>query len=103
MHSENLAVHEKALQVQEDTAKDVNEFIHSDVSALDEDEKRCHTVLSSQKEALDGFLKSTTDFEKKHMVIIERFGRYPHRNAPLGRVSTEGEIEYLENGGETFT
>lgn len=103
MHSENLAVHEKALQVHEDTAKDVNELIQSDVSALDEDEKRCRAVLSSQKEALDGFLKSTIEFEKKHMVIIERFGRYPHRNAPLGRVPTVEEIEYLENGGETFT
>ena len=103
MHSENLAVHEKAVQVQDDTAKDINELLESDVSTLDEDEKRCHDVLSRQKEALDMFLKNTSDFEKKHKEIIEQFGRYPHRNAPLGRISTAEEIEYLENGGETFT
>lgn len=103
MHSENLAVHEKAVQMHDDTAKDINELLESDVSTLDEDEKRCHRVLSSQKEALDMFLKDTSDFEKKHKDIIEQFGRYPHRNAPLGRISTAEEIEYLENGGETFT
>lgn len=103
MHSENLAVHEKAVQEHEDTAKDMYDFIRGDASALDEDEKRCYTVLSSQQEALDMFLNSTFDFEKKHKVIIERFGRYPHRNAPLGRVPTAEEIDYLENGGETFT
>jgi uncharacterized protein (DUF924 family) len=103
MHSENLAVHEKAVQEHEETAKDLHDFIRGDASALDEDEKRCFTVLSSQREALDMFLTSTFDFEKKHKVIIERFGRYPHRNAPLGRVPTPEETEYLENGGETFT
>ncbi|KAJ5128701.1 uncharacterized protein N7443_005820 [Penicillium atrosanguineum] len=103
MHSENLAVHEKAVQVLDDTAKDINDLIDSDVSTLDDDEKRCHDVLSSQKEALDMFLKNTSDFEKKHKDIIEQFGRYPHRNAPLGRISTVEEIEYLEKGGEAFT
>lgn len=33
-------------------------------------------------------------FEKKHKVIIDRFGRYPHRNAILGRVSTPEETEF---------
>lgn len=103
MHSESLAVHEKAIQVHEDTAKDMEEFLRKDVATLDEDEKKCYSALSSQRDALDMFLTSTLDFEKRHKVIIERFGRYPHRNQALGRVSTPEEVEYLENGGETFT
>lgn len=41
-------------------------------------------------------IKSSLDFEIKHKEIIERFGRYPHRNRILGRVSTEKEIEFLK-------
>ena len=37
------------------------------------------------------------EFELKHKVIIDRFGRYPHRNAILGRVSTDEEIEFPNN------
>lgn len=41
-------------------------------------------------------------FELKHQAIIERFGRYPHRNAILGRVSTSEEIEFLKQPGSSF-
>ena len=34
--------------------------------------------------------------------ILERFGRYPHRNAILGRVSTTEEVEFLKEAGSTF-
>ena len=34
-----------------------------------------------------------------HRDIVRRFGRFPHRNAILGRTSTEAEREYLEHGG----
>ena len=42
------------------------------------------------------------DFELKHKVIIERFGRYPHRNSILGRVSTDDEIEFLKQPDSEF-
>lgn len=42
------------------------------------------------------------DFEIKHKEIIERFGRYPHRNKILGRVSTEEEIKFLKQKGSDF-
>ncbi|KAJ5373878.1 hypothetical protein N7517_005884 [Penicillium concentricum] len=102
MHSENLGVHEQAVKVHEGTARDVNELLAGDVSTLTEEERKCHEVLSKKAEALQAFLSNTLDFEKRHKVIIERFGRYPHRNQALGRVSTPEEIEYLNNGGETF-
>jgi uncharacterized protein (DUF924 family) len=40
--------------------------------------------------------------ELRHKAIIDRFGRYPHRNALLGRVSTPEEIAFLEEPGSSF-
>ena len=42
------------------------------------------------------------EFELKHKVIIDRFGRYPHRNRILGRESTEEELEFLKQPGSSF-
>lgn len=42
------------------------------------------------------------DYELKHKVIIDRFGRYPHRNAILGRVSTKEEVAFLQEPGSSF-
>lgn len=42
------------------------------------------------------------DFELKHKAIVDRFGRYPHRNAILGRTSTPEEIEFLKQPGSSF-
>ncbi len=47
-------------------------------------------------------LEYNLDFEKKHKAIIDRFGRYPHRNAILGRESTPEEIEFLKQPGSGF-
>ena len=42
------------------------------------------------------------DFELKHKAIIDRFGRYPHRNEILGRASTPEEVEFLKQPGSRF-
>jgi uncharacterized protein (DUF924 family) len=42
------------------------------------------------------------DFERRHKAIVDRFGRYPHRNAVLGRVSTPEEVEFLKQPGSAF-
>ncbi|MEB3288989.1 MAG: DUF924 family protein [Leptolyngbya sp.] len=42
------------------------------------------------------------DFERRHRTIIDRFGRYPHRNDILGRSSTLEEIEFLKQPGSRF-
>ena len=41
-------------------------------------------------------------FELRHKAIVDRFGRYPHRNAALGRQSTPEEIEFLRQPGSSF-
>ncbi|VVD70017.1 DUF924 family protein [Pandoraea anhela] len=47
-------------------------------------------------------LVDNLDYARNHAVIIERFGRYPHRNAALGRVSTPEEIAFLKEPGSSF-
>ena len=47
-------------------------------------------------------LQGNLEFELKHKNIIERFGRYPHRNDVLGRSSTPEEIKFLTQPGSSF-
>jgi len=41
-------------------------------------------------------------YELKHKAIIDRFGRYPHRNQILGRISSPEELEFLKLPGSSF-
>lgn len=41
-------------------------------------------------------------FELRHKAIIDRFGRYPHRNQVLGRASSAEEVEFLKQPGSSF-
>mgnify|MGYP002628383170 CR=1 FL=1 len=68
-------------------------WMHSesrDIHALAQDLFKQHTPTANQ------------DFEQRHKVIIDRFGRYPHRNAVLGRSSTPEELEFLNQPGSHF-
>ncbi|MFV0297502.1 MAG: DUF924 family protein [Hyphomicrobiaceae bacterium] len=41
-------------------------------------------------------------YAKAHRDVVQRFGRFPHRNATLGRVSTPEEVEFLKQPGSSF-
>lgn len=56
------------------------------------------TELFSSREGLSNNLKA----EYAHKDIIERFGRYPHRNKTLGRKSTDEEIKFLKQPNSSF-
>jgi uncharacterized protein (DUF924 family) len=47
-------------------------------------------------------LEQNLKYERLHKQIIERFGRYPHRNAILGRASTAAELEFLRQPNSAF-
>ncbi|KAI3540380.1 hypothetical protein CSPX01_08292 [Colletotrichum filicis] len=81
MHSEHIEDHEAYIKV---------------VSEMQEEFRE---QGDKQSEDCDG---DSLEFEKKHKHLIERFGRYPHRNAQLGRSMTKEEEEYLRSGGEHF-
>lgn len=80
MHSESLAIHDVARQ----------EF----GAVVAEAERSAPGTL--------GYAKGALDYEDKHRVILQRFGRYPHRNAILGRASTAEELEFLKQPGSSF-
>jgi uncharacterized protein (DUF924 family) len=65
-----------------------------------EDQQRCCALMDS----LAGFPETADlrDWALKHLKVIERFGRFPHRNAALGRDSTPEEREYLSRPGAGF-
>jgi uncharacterized protein (DUF924 family) len=54
--------------------------------------------------SLDAFpeTKGLVEWAERHAVIIRRFGRFPHRNAVLGRESTAEELAFLEQPGSRF-
>jgi len=47
-------------------------------------------------------LEDNLRFLRAHTTILERFGRYPHRNALLGRASTPEELAFLQQPGSSF-
>ena len=47
-------------------------------------------------------MDNNLDFELRHKAIIDRFGRFPHRNAILGRTSTAEELAFLSEPGSSF-
>ncbi|MCW8196579.1 DUF924 domain-containing protein [Proteobacteria bacterium 005FR1] len=47
-------------------------------------------------------IDNSTRYERAHKAIIDRFGRYPHRNAILGRRSTAAEVAFLKEPGSSF-
>ena len=47
-------------------------------------------------------MEANLQFELRHKEIIDRFGRYPHRNVILGRTSTPEEIDFLKTVGSSF-
>lgn len=68
-------------------------FEHSEDPAMQRESLRLFGELG-----LGGFL----DYARRHAEVIERFGRFPHRNAVLGRDSTAEEIEFLKQPGSGF-
>lgn len=68
-------------------------FMHSESKAI-------HVEAIVLFESLEN--EESLKYEKIHKDIIDRFGRYPHRNERIGRVSTEAEKQYLEETQESF-
>ena len=66
-------------------------YMHSESLVVHDESVRLHQAFGNA-EALQ--------YELKHREIIERFGRYPKRNAALGRVSTPEEVAYLAEIGD---
>ena len=66
-------------------------------SENEEDQRECVRLAEERTEN-----ELLRDFARQHVIVIERFGRFPHRNAILGRESTAAEIEFLKQEGSSF-
>jgi uncharacterized protein (DUF924 family) len=73
-------------------------FEHAEDPAAQDESVRLFTELS---QTASGF-ESALDYALRHRDVIRRFGRFPHRNALLGRDSTESERDYLRQPGAGF-
>jgi uncharacterized protein (DUF924 family) len=61
-------------------------------------EALCHDLPPDQRDSYSGFL----DYARRHEAVIARFGRFPHRNVVLGRISTPEELAYLAEHSSGF-
>ena len=68
-------------------------FMHSESAEVHVEAVRLFESLGNSK---------ALEFEHLHKVIIDRFGRYPHRNEVLGRTSTPQEREFLTQPNSSF-
>lgn len=73
-------------------------FEHSEDLA---DQDRAVALFAALAKAQPGFA-GFLDFAERHREVIGRFGRFPHRNAALGRASTPAEALYLAQPGSGF-
>ena len=68
-------------------------FMHSESAIIHQQAVELFNVVG---------MENNYEFELKHKVIIDRFGRYPHRNDILGRSSSPEEVEFLTQPGSSF-
>jgi uncharacterized protein (DUF924 family) len=73
-------------------------FEHAEDAFMQERAVELFSVLAAEH---PGFEESL-DYAHRHRGVIARFGRFPHRNAILGRASTPEEIEFLRQPGSRF-
>lgn len=78
-------------------------FMHSEALA---DQERCVSLFRAFADALEGPARDAIEmnhgYAVKHRDIVLRFGRFPHRNAILGRTSSKEEAAFLTQPGSSF-
>jgi uncharacterized protein (DUF924 family) len=78
-------------------------FQHSEsLEAQRESLRLCEEIVAAVTREWQPVLQTFVPYARQHFQIVERFGRFPHRNAVLGRASTAEELEHLASGGDTF-
>jgi uncharacterized protein (DUF924 family) len=73
-------------------------FEHAEDARCQEQSVALFTALAQEHPGFGDVL----DYAHRHRGVIARFGRFPHRNAILGRASTPEEVEYLSQPGSGF-
>jgi uncharacterized protein (DUF924 family) len=76
---------------------------HAEDRSLQARSVQCYErLVTAVAEAWRKDYQSFLDYARRHRAVIERFGRFPHRNAVLGRPSTPEEAAFLDQPGSSF-
>ncbi len=95
-----LALAQEAVAAEADLALSPEERVFLYMPYMHSESKLIHEV--AERLFRENGPKSNYDFELRHKAIIDRFGRYPHRNVMLGRQSTPEELAFLAEPGSSF-
>ncbi len=78
-------------------------LMHSEDLEIQEECVRCFADFMAEADGpLQERLRNNHDFAVRHRDIVARFGRFPHRNKQLGRMSTPEEVRFLAQPGAGF-
>jgi uncharacterized protein (DUF924 family) len=77
-------------------------FLYLPFEHAEDPAAQARSVALATRLADETGLVSPLEWAQKHAVVIRRFGRFPHRNAILGRTSTAEEIAFLAEPGSRF-
>jgi uncharacterized protein (DUF924 family) len=95
-----LALAQEAVAAGADHALTPEERVFMYMPYMHSESKTIHEVAVRLFEA--NGIQNNIEYERRHKAVIDRFGRYPHRNAILGRTSTEAELGFLKLPGSSF-
>ncbi|RHZ58050.1 hypothetical protein CDV55_105572 [Aspergillus turcosus] len=101
IHAEDLRMQELAGEKYQEMGEDLARLLDRDATALSDDEQECRRVLAENRARLEEQLALHFRVQREHYDPVARFGRFPHRNAVLGRGMSEEERRFVE-GGYTF-
>lgn len=89
-----------ARDMEEGVSRDMRKFLYLPFEHSEDidDQRLCMKLMAERLDPVGEDL----DWARKHLVIIERFGRFPHRNEALGRASTREELEFLKGPDSSF-
>jgi uncharacterized protein (DUF924 family) len=95
-----LALAQEAVSLKSDATLSPQERAFLYMPYMHSESKRIHEV--AERLFREGTSEGSYDFELRHKAIVDRFGRYPHRNLSLRRESTVEEIAFLVEPGSRF-
>jgi uncharacterized protein (DUF924 family) len=98
IHAEDLDIQELARVKYEEMAEDFTSLLDRDATGLSDDEAECRRILLENRARLEEQLKTHFRVQREHYDPIARFARFPHRNAALGRETSDEERKFLEEG-----
>jgi len=86
--------------MEEGVSREMRKFLYLPFEHSEEldDQRTCMKLMAERL----GPIGEDLDWARKHFVILERFGRFPHRNEALGRQSTPEELEFLKGPDSSF-